>query len=77
MNAPWLFGTEDAARLMLRANEEDYRQFLEASYSPNPGHTGDRWYTATFIFFADLLIISGIKIKKAATSRSRTSFQAR
>jgi hypothetical protein len=77
MNAPWFFGTEDAARLVLRANEEDYQQFLESSYSPVTGHTSNRWYTATFIFFADLLIISGIKIKKAATSRPRTSFQTR
>ncbi|HAE58501.1 MAG TPA: hypothetical protein DCG54_03065 [Anaerolineae bacterium] len=77
MNTPWFFGTEDAARLVLRANEEDYRQFLEASYSPITDYTGDRWYAATFIFFANLLIISGLKIKKAATSRPRTSFQTR
>jgi hypothetical protein len=74
---PLFFLTEDAARLALRVSEKDYQQFVEAVYSPAASLAGDSWQNASLIFFADLLITAGEKIKQFAAHPARASFQTR
>ena len=77
MYTPWFIGTDETAHQVLRASESDYLNFLESTLQPEPAIPNKAWYVPALLFFADLLIAGGTKIKRNVMPHPRTSFQAR
>lgn len=77
MYTPWFIGTDETARQVLRASKSDYLEFLEATLQPEATIPTKIWYVSALLFFADLLIAGGTRIKRNVMPRPRTSFQAR
>lgn len=77
MYTPWFSGTDETAKMVLKANQKDYLDFIELTGEANTKQRTIAWHTALLISFADLLIESGTKIKRNAASNFYTSLQTR
>ncbi|PKN91466.1 MAG: hypothetical protein CVU44_19095 [Chloroflexi bacterium HGW-Chloroflexi-6] len=77
MYAPWFCSTDEATRLAFKASEDDYLRFLENTLGPDTIKPAIVWHVAVLIFFADLLISSGTKIKQGAMPHLSTTFRTR
>lgn len=77
MNVPWFASTDEAARLVLRAGEGDYRQFIEKTqYSTDADSTG-AWYQAVLALFANLFNANKKAAKKGTVPTAGASLQPR
>ena|GEM_PF-2915219 len=77
MNIPWFASTDEAARLVLRAGESDYRQFIEKTQYSTEADSGGAWYHAALAFFVNLFNTNKKAAKKSAVPAAGASLQPR
>jgi hypothetical protein len=77
MNVPWFASTDEAARLVLRAGESDYRQFIEKTQYSIDADSAGAWYHAALALFANLFNTKKKAAKKSTVPAAGASLQPR
>lgn len=77
MNIPWFASTDEAARLVLRASESDYQQFIEKTQYSAEADSGGAWYHAALALFVSFFNIKKKAAKKSAVPAAGATLQPR
>lgn len=77
MNTPWFASTDETARLVLRAGEGDYQQFIEKWQEPTEANLSGAWYHAALARLANLFNWNKKPAKKGVAPAAGASLQPR